>query len=162
MGCILLVLAFGLPVFLLPEKMNGDGKFAEYYNKVFANSTYKEKVKPIVDKTLGGTLRLFVDKVYTGSYFNREKEETVLSVYASLPNGSTLEQMNTLIKKMETYLSEFKEIKQFQTSIYSARRASIQIYFRKEHQHSDFPYTLKANVISKVLQLGGGHWEMAR
>lgn len=160
MACILLVLAFGLPVFLLPEKMNGDGKFAEYYNKVFANSTYKEKVKPIVDKTLGGTLRLFVDKVYTGSYFNREKEETVLSVYASLPNGSTLEQMNTLIKKMETYLSEFKEIKQFQTSIYSARRASIQIYFRKEHQHSDFPYTLKANVISKVLQLGGGHWEV--
>ena len=51
MACILLVLAFGLPVFLLPEKMNGDGKFAEYYNKFFANSTYKEKVKPIVDKT---------------------------------------------------------------------------------------------------------------
>ena len=49
MACILLVLAFGLPVFLLPEKMDGDGKFAEYYNKVFNNSTYKEKVKPIVD-----------------------------------------------------------------------------------------------------------------
>ena len=61
MACIMLVLAFGLPVFLLPEKMDGDGKFAEYYNKVFANSTYKEKVKPIVDKALGGTLRLFVD-----------------------------------------------------------------------------------------------------
>ena len=110
MACILLVLAFGLPVFLLPEKMDGDGKFAEYYNKVFSNSTYKEKVKPIVDKALGGTLRLFVDKVYTGSYFNREEGETVLSAYASLPNGSTLEQMNTLVKKMETYLSEFKEM----------------------------------------------------
>jgi transcription termination factor Rho len=61
---------------------------------------------------------------------------------------------------METYLSEFKEIKQFQTSIYSARRAGIQIYFTKEHQHSGFPYTLKANVISKALQLGGGHWEV--
>ena len=99
MACILLVLAFGLPVFLLPEKMDGDGKFAEYYNKVFANSTYKEKVKPIVDKALGGTLRLFVDKVYTGSYFNREEGETVLSAYASLPNGSTLEQMNTWSRK---------------------------------------------------------------
>ena len=160
MACILLVLAFGLPVFLLPEKMDGEGKFAEYYNKVFNNPTYKEKVKPIVDKALGGSLRLFVDKVYTGSYFNREEGETVLSVYASLPNGSTLEQMNTLVKKMETYLSEFKEIKQFQTSIYSARRASIQIFFTKEHQHSGFPYTLKANVISKAINLGGGHWEV--
>ena len=160
MACILLVLAFGLPVFLLPEKMDGEGKLAEYYNKVFNNSTYKEKVKPIVDKALGGSLRLFVDKVYTGSYFNRDEGETVLSAYASLPNGSTLEQMNTLVKKMETYLSEFKEIKQFQTSIYSARRAGIQIYFTKEHQHSGFPYTLKANVISTALQLGGGHWEV--
>ena len=68
--------------------------------------------------------------------------------------------MNTLVKKMETYLSEFKEIKQFQTSIYSARRASIQIFFTKEHQHSGFPYTLKANVISKAINLGGGHWEV--
>ena len=158
LACILLILAFGLPVFLLPEKMEGKGIVAEYYNKVFNNSTYKEKVKPIIDKALGGSLRLFVDKVYSGSYFNRDEGETVLSITATMPNGTTLEQMNVLIKKMETYLTEFKEIKQFQTSIYSSRRASIQVYFTKEHQHSGFPYTLKANVISKALQLGGGSW----
>ena len=39
MACILLALAFGLPVFLLPEKMEGEGTFAEYYNKLFNNST---------------------------------------------------------------------------------------------------------------------------
>ena len=100
------MLAFGLPVFLLPEKMEGEGKFVEYYNKVFNNSTYKEKVKPIVDKALGGSLRLFVDKVYEGSYFNREEGETVLSITATMPNGTTLEQMNVLVKKMETYLTE--------------------------------------------------------
>ena len=114
-------------------------------------------MKPIVDKALGGTLRLFVQKVYEGSYFSRN-EEVVLHANANLPNGSTLEQMNALIKRMETYLSEFKEIKQFQTSVESARRASIHIYFTKEHQKSGFPYTLKANIISKALQLGGGSW----
>ena len=41
----------------------------------------------------------------------------MLYANANLPNGSTLEQMNTLIKRMETYLSEFKEIKQFQKSV---------------------------------------------
>lgn len=155
--CILLLLAFGLPVFLLPEKMKGEDKWAEIYNKTLGTPTYKEKVKPIVDKALGGSLRLFVQKVYEGSYFTRN-EEVVLSAYANLPNGSTLEQMNTLIKRMETYLSGFKEIKQFQTSVESARRASIHIYFTKEHQKSGFPYTLKANIISKALQLGGGSW----
>ena len=63
-----------------------------------------------------------------GATFTRN-EEVVLHANANLPNGSTLEQMNALIKRMETYLSEFKEIKQFQTSVESARRASIQYLF---------------------------------
>lgn len=159
-ACLLLLLGFGLPVFMLPEKMEGEGKWAEYYNKVFDNPTYKEKVKPVVNKALGGSLRLFVEKVYEGSYFNRDEGEVILSVYATLPNGSTLEQMNVLIKKMETYLSDFKEIRQFQTYIYNARQANIQIYFTKENQRSGFPYTLKANIISKALTLGGGSWSV--
>lgn len=155
--CVALVLLFGLPVFMLPEKIEGDGTAVEWYNKTLGSTKYKEKIKPVVDKALGGSLRLFIQKVYEGSYFP-ESGEVVLYANANLPNGSTLEQMNELIKKMETYLSEFKEIKQFQTSIYSARRAGIQIYFKKEHQYSGFPYVLKANIISKALQLGGGSW----
>ena len=159
-ACLLLLLGFGLPVFMLPEKMEGEGKWVEYYNKVFDNSTFKDKVKPVINKALGGSLRLFAEKVYEGSYFNRDEGEVVLSVYATLPNGSTLEQMNVLIKRMETYLSDFKEIRQFQTYIYNARQANIQIYFTKKNQRSGFPYTLKANIISKALTLGGGSWSV--
>lgn len=155
--CLLLLLGFGLPVFLLPEKMEGEGKWEDFYNSTLGTSTYKESVKPIVDKALGGSLRLFIQKVYEGSYFTRN-EEVVLYANANLPNGSTLEQMNSLMKRMETYLSGFKEIKQFHTSIYSPRRASINIYFKKQYQNSGFPYTLKANMISKALELGGGSW----
>ncbi|WP_297974325.1 efflux RND transporter permease subunit [uncultured Bacteroides sp.] len=157
--CIALVLGFGLPVFLIPEKMEGEGKWAEWYNKALGSSTYKEKVKPVVDKALGGTLRLFVQKVYEGSYFSRN-EEVVLYANANLPNGSTLEQMNTLVKRMEAYLSGFKEIKQFHASVYNARRGNIRIYFKKEYQYSGFPYTLKANLIGKVNELGGGSWDV--
>lgn len=155
--CLLLLLGFGLPVFLLPEKMEGEEKWEDFYNSTLGTSTYKESVKPIVDKALGGSLRLFIQKVYEGSYFTRN-EEVVLYANANLPNGSTLEQMNSLMKRMETYLSGFKEIKQFHTSIYSPRRASINIYFKKQYQNSGFPYTLKANMISKALELGGGSW----
>ena len=152
-----IVLLFGLPVFLLPEKIEKETKFAERYNKIFDNSTYKEKVKPIVNKALGGTLRLFAEKVFQGSYFTRT-EETVLSITASMPNGTTLEQMNTLIEKMERYLSTFSEIRQFQTDIPNARRASIRVFFTKEAERSGFPYQLKSSVISKALELGGGSW----
>lgn len=171
LACFILLLAFGIPVFLLPEKIEYDTKdkkkiytatdtlLIDTYNKFASNETYKEKIKPIVDKALGGTLRLFVQKVYEGSYFTRN-EETVLSVSASLPNGTTLPQMNTLMSRMEAYLSTFKEIRQFQTNVYSARQAGIRIYFTKESERSGFPYTLKSKIISKALELGGGSWQV--
>ena len=171
LACFILLLAFGIPVFLLPEKIEYDTKdkkkvytatdtlLIDTYNKFASNETYKEKIKPIVDKALGGTLRLFVQKVYEGSYFTRN-EETVLSVSASLPNGTTLPQMNTLMSRMEAYLSTSKEIRQFQTNVYSARQAGIRIYFTKESERSGFPYTLKSKIISKALELGGGSWQV--
>lgn len=152
-----IVLLFGLPVFLIPDKIEKDTFWATQYNKVFDNSTYKEKVKPVLNKALGGTLRLFVDKVVEGSYFSRN-EETVLSITATMPNGTTLPQMNTLIEKMERYLSSFSEIKQFQTDIPNARRASIRVFFNKESEQSGFPYQLKSSVIGKALEMGGGSW----
>lgn len=158
-----LVWAFGLPVFLLPEKIEHveqKGGWATLYNKVFDRPVYREEIKPVIDKWLGGTLRLFVEKVYNGNYFGNRDEEVVLSVTATLPNGSTLEQMNVLIKQMETYLSEFREIRQFQTSVYDARHAGIEIFFKKEYEHSGFPYVLKSNIISKALTLGGGSWNV--
>ena len=155
---VILILAFGLPVFMIPEKWEGkDSWWKTAYNSTLGTTTYKEKVKPVVDKALGGSLRLFIQKVYNGIYFSRN-EEVALYVNANLPNGSTLDQMNNLIKRMETYLSQFKEVRQFHTSIYSPLRASISIYFKKEYQHSGFPYTLKQNLITKAVQLGGGSW----
>lgn len=157
--CVVLVLAFGLPVFMMPEEVKGEGRWAEWYNATLGSRTYREHIRPYVDKCLGGTLRLFADKVYNGNYFS-DKHEVELYINASLPNGTTLEQMNHLIHRMETYLSEFPEIKQFQTSVQSAYRASIVVTFTKESEHTGFPYMLKANVISKALELGGGSWNV--
>lgn len=165
-ACILIILAFGLPVFMIPDKIemksgeaysHRDSLFIETYNELVSNNTYKEKVKPVLDKALGGSLRLFVQKVYEGSYFTR-REETVLNVVASMPNGTTLSQMNSLISRMEAYLSNYKEIRQFQANIYNAQQARIDIFFTKENERSGFPYTLKSRIIGKALELGGGSW----
>lgn len=155
----LLILAFGLPVFMLPEKLEGSDRWSKLYNSTLGSNTYKEHIKPIADVALGGTLRLFVQKVYDGSYFGRN-EEVVLSVNANLPNGSTLQQMNHLVQQMEQYLTQFGQVRQFHTTIHSAQRASISIYFTREHQHSGFPYRLKGLLTARALQLGGGSWSI--
>lgn len=166
LACVIIILVFGLPVFMLPEKIEmesdetysrRDSLFIDKYNAWMSNEIYKEKIKPVADKLLGGTLRLFVEKVYEGSYFTN-REETVLIITASMPNGTTLSQMNNLISRMETYLSHFEEIRQFQTNIFNARQARIDVFFTKTSERSGFPYTLKSRVISKALELGGGSW----
>ena len=156
---IVLIFVFGLPVFMLPESIDSEKRIAQSYNNLVKNETYKNKVKPIITKTLGGTMRLFAEKVYEGSYFS-QPEETVLTVTATLPNGATLDQMNNLISKMETFLTGYKEIRQFQTTIHNARQAMINIYFHKAYQYGSFPYQLKSHVISKALELGGGSWSV--
>ncbi|MDR0845292.1 MAG: efflux RND transporter permease subunit [Tannerella sp.] len=166
--CFLMILLFGLPVFMLPDKIEmkrdktysqTETLFIEKYNKIISGETYKEKIKPVIEKALGGSLRLFVQKVYNGSYFTN-REEVVLTITASMPNGTTLDQMNTLISRMETYLSTYKEIRQFQTSINNARQARIEVFFTKENERSGFPYTLKSRVITKAMELGGGSWSV--
>ena len=155
--CIVLLLSFGLPSFLFPEKIEKESSFAGFYNKTLGSPVYKEKIKPVVDKILGGSWRLFAQKVTSGGYYTRS-EEVVLSVNASLPTGSTIAQMNALIRKMEVFLSRYKEIKQFQTTIFNAQCANISIYFKDEYRNTGFPYTLKSDIISQALQLGGGSW----
>jgi multidrug efflux pump subunit AcrB len=154
---LFIVLAFGLPVFLLPDKMEGKGIWTDLYNKSFGSEYYKENIKPYSDNILGGTLRLFIQKVYDGSYFV-DREETSLFVTASLPSNSTIGEMNGLIQRMESYISQFSEVKQFQTNINNARHASIDIQFTREHAKGGFPYILKSKLISKSLELGGGSW----
>jgi multidrug efflux pump subunit AcrB len=168
----LIILVFGLPVYLLPEKIEktaqkgfysvsneeDTGFWAKLYNQTLGSTIYREKIKPVSDVALGGTIRLFTQKVRNGSYSSGERSETSLHVTASLPNGSTREQMDALIRKMEKYIGQYPEVRQFETHVENGQRASIRILFVKNHQRSSFPYMLKSKIISRALELGGGSW----
>lgn len=110
--------------------------------------------------SFGVALFLFAEKVKNGEYRNGDEGEPVLQIYATLPSGATIEQMDALMRRMEEFLGKFTEIRQFQTSVSGARRASISVYFHKEHRYDGFPYRLKNEVVSKALTLGGGSWSV--
>lgn len=114
----------------------------------------------LIVAAFGWSVYIFATKVYSGEYWNRDQGDPILQIYATLPNGSTIEQMDALIRRMEAFLSEWPEISQFQTSVQSARRASISVYFTKENRTNGFPYRLKSEVVSKALTLGGGSWSV--
>lgn len=115
----------------------------------------------LVAIAFGWTTFLFVTQVYDGKYWNRDKSEPVIHIYATLPNGATISQMDALIRKMESFLQQFHEVEQFQTRIYGANRALIDVRFTKANQYNGFPYRLKSDIISKALTLGGGDWRVS-
>lgn len=167
-----IILLFGLPVYLLPNKIEPNVKRsffeqgqeeelnlpARLYNKTIGSNFYNEKMRPVVNFVLGGTSRLFAEKVKEGSYYSNERGETTLHVIASMPNGTTIAQMDALIRQMEKYIGQYREIRQFETRIDNSMRASINIMFHKEFQRGSFPYQLQSALVSQALKLGGGSW----
>ncbi len=152
---ILMILTFGLPVFLLPNNISG----WEWYNRNLGADWYVESVKPVVNRLLGGTLRLFMWYVYEGSAY-RTPEETVLYVQGSLPQGATVHQLNSLFEQIEGYLSRYPaEIRQFTTRISSGQYGNCKIIFNEGYDLT-FPFQLKNRLISQSINLGGAEWNI--
>lgn len=153
------VLSFGTPIFMLPTQIQG----WEWYNKTFGNEWYLENIRPYLDKYLGGTLRLFAYNVYENSGY-RNLERTQLFVQAEMPMGTTLQQMNETILKVEKYLQNVQQkekgLEKFVSNIYSPQYAQIIIYFDKETERASLPYLLKNRLIALSLDMGGVTWNI--
>lgn len=152
------ILGFGLPLYMLPDKWEGEKWYNKAYNNTLGGSWYKTNLKPLADKLTGGALRLFTEKVYGGSYF-RNPEETSLFITATMPRGTTLSQADDIVSGLEDFLKQFNQVKLFQTSI-SPRNASINVYFNEQYQRTGFPYILKGEIIEKAVDLGGAEWSV--
>ncbi len=149
------VFAFGFPLFLLPARWEGQG----WYNQSIGSELYQESIRPYLDKATGGAVRLFVRHVYERSGY-REPEKTKLYVYASLPNGHTLDNMDLVIKGMESYLKDVEGIDKFIAHVYSGENASITIHFKDQFENGSLPYRLKSRLIGKSLDWGGVEWNI--
>jgi multidrug efflux pump subunit AcrB len=150
-----LVLLFGLPLFMLPAKWEGDKWYNDLYNNSLGSDTYKEDIKSVVDKLTGGTLRLFVNNI-SGNTGYRDAAETKLYVNAELPYGSAGDQMNTILTDFENYLQTVTGIDKYVTRIFSGQSGSIEISFKKEY--NSLPYLLKTQLIARSLDWGGVDW----
>lgn len=157
---IVLFIGFGIPVQLLPEKMEPEvSVFDKLYNKTIGSEVYRNSLKKPIEVVFGGTLRLFLNNLSGGGLY-RDPQRTTLFVRASMPAGCTIGQLNEIVVYMENYLSQFPEIDMFNTQITSYKNASISVTFKKEYEYSGFPLFLKNNVISKAIDFGGANWSV--
>lgn len=157
---LLAVLGFGLPVYMLPASFQERHWYTNWYNKTLGAQFYLENIKPVADIVLGGSLRLFTEKVQHQA-LSSSNRRTSINISATMNDGSTLEHTNEVFEKLENFLSNYNEIEQFETRIYSPSSAQITVLFKPEYEFGGFPFTLKSEVESKVIDLGSADWTVS-
>jgi len=166
------ILIFGLPVFYLPDSLpkekgrnfdlNQLTEFQKFYNKTLGNQKYVQDIKPVVNKALGGTFRLFSEKVKNSRFYyygsSDEVQRTKLTVNIGLSEeGLTIDDLNTTCIGLENMLAAYTEIDMFTTSISGAEDANVSITFKSEHDFSIFPFLLKVRIEDYMNGIGSYH-----
>ncbi len=160
---VALIWGFGIPTFLLPEKIEPEkgetpGRGTELYNKIMEGRFMTEH-RNFLDKFLGSPLHLF--HTATSRYNNfREPEQKVLYVNAGMAEGCTVQQLNDVVRHMENYICQFDEVDMFRTRITSYDNARIEITFKPEYENSGFPSMLKQELTSAAINFGGATWRV--
>lgn len=152
------ILAFGLPVFLLPNSVSREEWYSKSYNAIFGSEFYLT-IKPYVNKVLGGSLRLFVENEQRGAAWGSspsQKNKTRLTLEMVMPHGATIAQMNEAFQRLENFLTGFEEIEDFTTTISSANRGNLVIHFKEEHEKDGSPERLKNELIRYANTIGNG------
>ena len=161
---VILILSFGIPTVLLPEKVGNEDEesqkwYERLYNSVIGWRPYADN-RDVVDKVLGTSFAMFHEAMDRSDFY-REPSRQVLSIRAGMPEGCSVAQLNEVMKSMENYISQFgRWIDYFTTQIYSHDNASISVWFKPEYENSDIPARLKADVTAMAINLGGANWSV--
>ncbi|HCC70477.1 MAG TPA: multidrug efflux pump protein [Bacteroidales bacterium] len=172
------ILGFGLPLFLVPEKLPVEEDtiysgsvveepeltgFQEFYNKTIGARKFNQDIRPVIEKILGGSLRLFANKISSsfGYYYyggGDEEVRTRLNVrIGRSQEGLTIEHLNDICMRVENMLAGNDEIEMFTTSIYNAESANMNITFDREAENGIFPYILKIRIEDFMMGIGSYH-----
>ena len=173
-----LVWGFGIPTFLLPDKIEPPKKdrteqqapacsrpqeeelprLARWYNHVM-QSGFMSRNRQTIDRLLGSSLYRF--RTATSRYNSfREPARKTLYVQAGMAEGCTVQQLNEVVRQMENYISSFDEVESFRTNIYSYDNAQILITFKPEYENSPVPLMLKQELTAAATHFGGATWRI--
>jgi len=161
---VFMVWLFGLPIFFLPDNLKVEEEHTvvwarELYNKTLGNSTYVSKVKPWVNKVLGGSWHWFTN-YNPSSKRSGDRSRTLLYARGSMPDGSNIQQLNEVFLDLENFLAGFPEVASFVTTIYNIDNSELEISFLPEEEFRVFPHLLKNELIRKANQIGSADFRI--
>ncbi len=152
------VLSFGLPLFLIPQKIKKEqNSWHKFYNATFGSTFYNEKLREPLQKYLGGTLYYYIRNQGNNPGFGQNDdtdEQTMLYVHISMPVGSSIEHMDAICREFEGLIANYRrDLEVFTTHVHSGTGADIILVFAKQVAAA-IPYQLK-NILERQAVMAG-------
>jgi multidrug efflux pump subunit AcrB len=156
---VLAMLGFGVPVFLLPGNVDGNSRFAMWYNGTLGNTYFTNTIKPYLDKYLGGTLRLFSLYVDKRNVIH-QPGGTALVVEARTESREGPYMLDDIFRLLERRLKGHTNAGRFTTNIHNSGHACMRISFTESMESKTYPLWLKEQLVSFSLAYGGIDWNI--
>lgn len=154
------ILLFGIPVFLLPEKLSEDTPGQALYASTIGSDLYQQELKPYVEKGLGGISRLFYLQSQK-STFSSETTRAKIKLSAAPPNGWTTEQLDQVIRRFEQWIMAYAlKLDQVQAQIVSGQEAYLTVTFTDQAEREKLPRKLKEELQQLTLEYSDIQWSI--
>ena len=150
----LLVLLWGLPVWLLPDSIGEDGAVARAYEDWWMDPQFDEETKPLLFKVLGGASYLFFQKVHKGEVFGRNEEQSLQIVF-TMPSNVPIQKMEEICFGFEAALAPYMEQIEKVAVNYSSKSALMEIVLAEEADQLTFPQKVYAALAAHAANVGG-------
>ncbi len=160
---VILTLAFGIPLFALPDKIGEKEKeelewYETLYNSTLGSDFFVSKCKPFLSEWMGGTMRLFAEHINGDQSRRPDNDEAKkLHIRGRMPVGGSMHELNDKMMQVERFLSGFPEIERFETKV-DRWGGEIVVEFKKENLDDGFPYSLENKLIGQLIGIGGADW----
>ncbi len=131
----------------------------KYYRRYLALSQHRVMrwvLLAISAGLFGWSLYLFIGTLESNTY-RPEPEEMKLHIRGQMPLGGTPKQLNEKVETIEAFMSQYKELKRYETNI-GGWGAEIIVEFKPEYLHTEFPYVFENKIIGKLITIGGADW----
>ena len=150
----LLVLLWGLPVWLLPDSIGEDGAVARVYEDWWMDPQFDEETKPLLFKVLGGASYLFFQKVHKGEVFGRNEEQSLQIVF-TMPSNVPIQKMEELCFGFEAALAPYMGQIEKVAVNYSPKSALMKIVLAEDADRLAFPKKVYAALAGHAANVGG-------
>ena len=150
----ILVLLWGLPIWLLPDSIGEDGAVARVYEEWWMDPQFDEETKPLLFKVLGGASYLFFQKVHKGEVFGRNEEQS-LQVSLRMPSNVPIQKMEELCFGFEAALAPYMEQIEKVAINYSPKAALMEIVLSEDADQLTFLREVYAALAGHAANVGG-------